>query len=96
MAYCCAPNVVNLVENCYEWCEVPKKYLKTSDGSQTKPDSVITNEFRSCLEEQGRQQQIIGLHRATGSAPPGFGHGGGVMGLVKVVLVAGVVAVLLG
>ncbi len=31
MAICCAPNLVQIVDRCYLWCEIPKSYFNGTD-----------------------------------------------------------------
>ncbi|KAF4851787.1 hypothetical protein CGCSCA4_v003269 [Colletotrichum siamense] len=48
MVNCCSPNPVHLVNDCWEWCEVPEATKKNRDDAQ------IVSVFGSCLRAEGR------------------------------------------
>jgi hypothetical protein len=35
MQACCEPNLVQIVDRCYLWCEIPKRYLNYTDKDTT-------------------------------------------------------------
>ncbi|KAK3367886.1 hypothetical protein B0H63DRAFT_536012 [Podospora didyma] len=48
MQACCAPNAVNLVENCFLWCELPWSYI--NDGNKKIGQERANTAFRGCLK----------------------------------------------
>ncbi|KAH0420090.1 hypothetical protein CcaCcLH18_14187 [Colletotrichum camelliae] len=65
MVNCCSPNPVHLVNNCWEWCEVPEATKKNRDDAQ------IVSVFGSCLRAEGRNwTESNGVQVRSASAPP--------------------------
>jgi hypothetical protein len=62
---CCAPNSVNLVESCYEWCEIPLKYRNGSASGSSADD--IELQFSTCLKLEGKNVSIMGAHLVSGT-----------------------------
>jgi hypothetical protein len=87
MKACCGRKAVNLIENCYVWCEIPDEFL----GNKTNPISEedVGRAFRDCIEENngtsfGYEVHLNEFDSPENSAPavtPGLG---------KMVLMAGV------
>ncbi len=49
MSTCCAPNRVQIVDGCYLWCEVPRRYF---NGSTSQ--SGVTSSLMSCIRAANR------------------------------------------
>jgi hypothetical protein len=47
MVQCCEPNPVHLIQNCWEWCELPPN-LTTQGQDETQ------NQLNNCLNTNGR------------------------------------------
>lgn len=63
MVACCSPNPVHLIDNCYEWCELPEKY--------ERDEARALAAFRSCLSVNDRNlsiSNILGLNIADSPA----------------------------
>ncbi|WYZ37664.1 hypothetical protein EsH8_II_001170 [Colletotrichum jinshuiense] len=48
MSSCCHPNPVQLVQDCWEWCEIP---TSITNGTASE---MITDAFGNCLRINGR------------------------------------------
>ena len=57
MTDCCAPNSVNLVDGCYEWCELPARYTNTSMARHN-----AMADFNTCLQRNGKKVLILGAN----------------------------------
>lgn len=63
MAVCCKPNAVQLVNDCFLWCELPKSYL-----NGTSPEQGVDS-FHTCLRINGGNDTVnrsIGWRLASG------------------------------
>lgn len=64
MTNCCAPNPVNLVNNCYLWCQLPPSQLYVDS------DGLLTSDFDDCLRANGLnidETPISGYHYFNGA-----------------------------
>ncbi|KAL0944682.1 uncharacterized protein CTRU02_202569 [Colletotrichum truncatum] len=52
MVNCCQPNPVQLVNGCWEWCEIP---TAMTNGSS---HSAISATFENCLQASGRNLTV--------------------------------------
>ncbi|RYO96066.1 hypothetical protein DL764_007545 [Monosporascus ibericus] len=62
MVSCCQPNPVNIVDFCWNWCQVPSTMTNDADGSE------IMTSFGDCLAEDGgnlTQLRAMALHTAS-------------------------------
>ncbi|KAJ0166442.1 hypothetical protein CTA2_7309 [Colletotrichum tanaceti] len=63
MVACCSPNPVRLIDDCYEWCELPDKY--------ERDEARALDAFGSCLSANGRNlsvSNILGVKIADSAA----------------------------
>jgi hypothetical protein len=70
MAACCAPNLVQIVDRCYLWCEIPESYLNGTD----KDGAAAA--FSTCLrlrKVDGDGLRITGYQFNTAAARLGMG-----------------------
>ncbi|RYP24606.1 hypothetical protein DL765_000432 [Monosporascus sp. GIB2] len=66
MVSCCQPNLVNIVDVCWNWCQIPSNMTNDADESE------IMFSFGSCLLANGRNiSQSNGLltHMASSATP---------------------------
>ncbi|TPX11470.1 uncharacterized protein E0L32_007889 [Thyridium curvatum] len=54
---CCAPYAVNVIQNCYIWCQLPSKYLQGS-GTSDKENWAL-RQFLRCAQREGRNQSGV-------------------------------------
>ncbi|RYP46265.1 hypothetical protein DL768_007484 [Monosporascus sp. mg162] len=47
MQICCAPNPVNVVQNCTLWCELPPAFMEAIEGSEEQIPWQLSSCFRS-------------------------------------------------
>ncbi|KAF4833657.1 hypothetical protein CGCTS75_v003780 [Colletotrichum tropicale] len=65
MVNCCHPNPVNLVNKCWEWCQVPDTI------KQDRSESEILSVFSSCLRAEGKNASLSnGVQVRSASSPP--------------------------
>ncbi|KAK1856076.1 hypothetical protein CCHR01_01290 [Colletotrichum chrysophilum] len=65
MVNCCHPNPVNLVNKCWEWCQVPDAI------KQDRSESEILSVFSSCLRAEGKNASLSnGVQVRSASSPP--------------------------
>ncbi|KAH7038360.1 uncharacterized protein B0I36DRAFT_316045 [Microdochium trichocladiopsis] len=63
MLECCSPNLPNLAQLCYLWCEVPKEYYNGTITKDTSPGGVM-DAFHRCLTDKGAKLGISGYQNA--------------------------------
>jgi len=69
MKACCEPNRVQIVDGCYLWCEMPKRYFNGTDKDSAR------SSFSSCLVfQQGNttDRRITG-YQLNAATRPGLG-----------------------
>ncbi len=88
MTNCCAPSRVQIVDGCYIWCEIPKRYF-----NNTKDHGTISAEMSSCMRAVNRGlNDTKDVPTITGSQFNAAGRVGMVKGLgAWVLLVSGLV-----
>ncbi|KAF4911828.1 hypothetical protein CGCVW01_v011301 [Colletotrichum viniferum] len=64
MVNCCHPNPVNLVNKCWEWCQVPEAF------EQDRSDSQIVAVFSSCLRAEGKNASLSNGVQVRSASPP--------------------------
>ncbi|KAK4149664.1 hypothetical protein C8A00DRAFT_37751 [Chaetomidium leptoderma] len=68
METCCEPNLVQIVDRCYLWCEIPERYFNgtNKDGAWSATSSCLR------LHPDAGGRRIIGAQLNT-AARPGMG-----------------------
>ncbi|KAK4248673.1 hypothetical protein C7999DRAFT_13436 [Corynascus novoguineensis] len=59
MAACCAPNLARLVEGCYQWCEIPRRFFDEAeagnrDRNWNEVKDAVQRATGDCLRINGR------------------------------------------
>lgn len=71
MEVCCQPNVVQVADKCWLWCEVPRSYFNGTDGNGAG------HRISSCVARMGRElndpRQSSTFQMNTAAARPGMG-----------------------
>ncbi|KAB5522075.1 hypothetical protein GE09DRAFT_500306 [Coniochaeta sp. 2T2.1] len=74
MVSCCAPNQVQVVNDCWLWCEIPKSYYDQNggnkDGVQASLSSLSegksrkhndrTADYRLAIQRRGSDREVVG------------------------------------
>ncbi|KAF6830023.1 hypothetical protein CMUS01_07917 [Colletotrichum musicola] len=66
MVNCCSPNPVQIVDECWSWCELPKSITKGS-----RDQGKINDDFNLCLSNNGRrfnESNGVSIHIAASAA----------------------------
>ncbi len=61
MTTCCAPSRVQIVDGCYLWCEVPRRYFNNSASHND-----VTSSMLACIRAANRGKDTSGESVITG------------------------------
>ncbi len=59
MAACCAPSLVQIVDRCYLWCEIPKRYFNGTDKNGAR--DAITSCMVLQMYKNETEGRIMGV-----------------------------------
>ena len=74
MLDCCSPNVPQLADLCYMWCEVPVQIVNSTCANGAGPQSsLIMSAMRRCLEKKGAEIGAASIQGPKNGAGPTAG-----------------------
>ena len=56
MSECCAPNPINVYQNCTLWCELPDSFMELNNESG---DGDMSHQFYGCLRGTGMNMSVV-------------------------------------
>jgi hypothetical protein len=68
---CCAPNPVNIYDNCTLWCQIPERYINGTTGKHSDKEEEIATQWETCLQQAYTNFSGITGVRLVGAAPLG-------------------------